>query len=662
MFPPKNFRIAFLGSGLSWAKYPSAKSRRPICPVPSVWSSKSPVGVCSPDHSQVLLYCSCGSGTIAFYKGLDEILVTPSQPPEILVGSDSHHFKMRLTVAATSFLLPGNSAWHPLKAVAELIFSDFSDWGAVLFRRRQTAEICEGLAFIVFLSDVISSDAVAALEREQGPLLHHIDDLLAPILLSIDQALANGAVNPLIVAWNVPHPASAIRSARRTPIWELIAMRWQGLIRERQSKSPGLLLLSMDNSFAIAGYKNCFDIRNYYAAHCHLSPSGVGVLAEQIAELILRWTQPVKKVLALDCDNTLWGGVIGEDGLAGIRLGQDGVGLAYTHFQRVARALARAGTLLVLVSKNQEWDVWEVFAQHPGMVLSREDIVSSRINWKDKSANLVEIADELGLGLDSFVFWDDNFLEREAVCKYLPQVTVPDVPADVVRWAGWLESTHLFASFQITQEDVSRSDLYQSRARFISSSTQFTAEADFLKSIHLRATCVSITEASVARAAQLTNKTNQFNLRTRRYNEAEIRALISQPGTVSFLAHLQDKFGDHGQVGLVLTSGVNGTHIAFLDTFLLSCRVLGRHLEAWMLKRCIDRLRDNGFEILLGEFIATERNNVSANFLQAHGLTPIEQCDPSLCKELLPFVKGYSGQLYAARLSDMPIPYLELYS
>jgi FkbH-like protein len=564
-------------------------------------------------------------------------------------------------LAGTSLLLPGNSAWQNLKKKYALEFADFSQWSSLLFQPHSSQLDVGTMVLLFFLQDVLSEEHCAALDRASAPP-EQMDDLLRPLLVGIEHALSTQTSRTLIVAWSNASQFSAIESARRQPVWERIAARWEALLRELQRRSANLFLLPMDSFFAVVGRENCFDSRNYYAARCRLSSRGLAVLAGQIEELLLRLEHPAKKVLALDCDNTLWGGVIGEDGLAGIRLGEDGIGTAYADFQKVVQRLTRAGVLLVLLSKNNESDVWQMFEQHPSMALKREDIIAARINWNDKSANLVELAKELDLGLDSFVVWDDNPLEREHLRSGLPQVAVPEIPGEVWQWPGWLESSPLFARFETTDEDLRRGEMYKGRARFQSESAGFTTETDFLKSIKLEPTALTITEATLTRAAQLTAKTNQFNLRTCRYSGSELRTLVAEPGTIAFLSHLKDRFGDHGNVGLAIARPLAGARVALLDTFLLSCRVLGRHLEAWMLAECVRQLRRSPAEILLAEFIASERNQVAAGFLAEHGLIAAAYWDSEMQTAVQPFAKALTGELFAARLSQIAIPYLDIYS
>ncbi len=557
-------------------------------------------------------------------------------------------------------MLPGNSAWQRLSGDHALLFGDFAEWSSLLLNPQLNSHEVDTFVFVVFLQDVISSENIPALiEGKASP--QDLDDLLAPLLMAIEH-FASHSSSRLIVAWSNAHCTGAVEYGRRIPAWDLISSRLEARLREWQPHSKTLFLLPLDRFLAEAGRENCFDSRNYYAAHCRLSQRGLAVLAKQIAGLTKRFFSAPKKALVLDCDNTLWGGVLGEDGLAGIRLGQDGAGAAYADFQRVVRNLAQRGVLLALASKNDESIVWQAFEEHPSMVLRRSDIVAFRINWRDKSDNLAELAGELGVALDSFVFWDDNPLEREKVRARLPDVTVADIPREVWHWPDWLESSDLFTPFENTTEDFRRAEMYRSRALFRSESARCRNESDFLKSIQLRPTVVPVSEALVSRAAQLAIKTSQFNLRTRRYDEAEIRQITHEENAVSFLVHLEDKFGDHGNVGLAIARRTRNHNVAFLDTFLLSCRVLGRHLEAWMLDQCLHRLRVVQVGILLAEFAPTERNHVAATFLSEHGFVSDAQWSPDLRSMLEPLVNGREGRFFALDLANAAVPYLDIYA
>jgi FkbH-like protein len=588
------------------------------------------------------------------------VLKNSDTPPGVRDTGTESQAQRRITLAGTSFLLPGNSAWQPLSGDHALEFGEFAEWSSLLLNPQPNSREADTFVFVVFLQDIISFESIPTLiEGRASP--EDLERILEPVLMAIDRFDSQSS-NRLIVAWSNAHCPGAVEYGRQDPPWDLICSGLEARLRERQAGSSTLFLLPLDKFFAEIGRENCFDSRNYYAAHCRLSQRGVAVLARQIAELTNRFFSAPKKVLVLDCDNTLWGGVLGEDGLAGIRLGQDGAGTAFSDFQRVVRNLAKKGVLLALASKNDEAIVWQAFDEHPSMILRRSDILAFRINWRDKSDNLAELADELGVALNSFVFWDDNPLERDSVRARLPDVTVPDVPREVWRWPNWLESSNWFATFGNTAEDFRRSEMYRSRARFRLESGQSGGDSDFLKSIQLRPMLLPVSEALVSRAAQLAMKTNQFNLRTCRHGELAIRQISNEENAVSFLVRLQDKFGDHGSVGLVIARGKRSHKVAFLDTFLVSCRVLGRHLEAWMLDQCAKQLRTKQVSVLLAEFVPTDRNHVAATFLPEHGFISEAQWNPDLRNMLEPLLNGHVGQLFALDLANPAVPHLDAYA
>ncbi|MBI5524064.1 MAG: HAD-IIIC family phosphatase [Desulfarculus sp.] len=569
----------------------------------------------------------------------------------------------RIQICGTSFLLPGNPAWSALGQGWEPVFAGFDEWPRLLLDPVPPVDPPAALAWVLFLEDLLPAAALApALAlKDPGQRRQALAELLAPLLLPLDARLANHPQTPVIVAYSLPAVGSAIESGRGLPAWEHARQALEELLRARVDQHPGLLLLPLDRQLARLGLDQAFDDRNLYAARCRLSQAGLRVLAGCLGQLLERQKTAAKKVLVLDCDNTLWGGVVGEVGLAGLALGQDGLGKAFQDFQRAAQDLGRTGILLAIVSKNNEEDVWEVFDQHAGMVLTRDDLVAFKVNWRDKASNLLELAADLDLGADSFVFWDDNPLEREVVKARASQVTVVDPPADVTRWPRLLRDLPLFGRFETTTEDAKKKAQYQARAQFKAEQGRVVDETGFLRSIALKPSLVPIGQGSVARAAQLCAKTNQFNLRVIRHTQADILALADEPGAVAFLGHLADRFGDHGNVALVLARPTADPEVAFLDSFMLSCRVLGRHFEAWMLARAVAQLRERGASWLIAEFIPQKRNQVAQDFLAGHGLMPWDQAPAPARERLAPLCQGLGGQIHLAELASLTIPYLEIY-
>jgi len=554
---------------------------------------------------------------------------------------------IRLT--STSFLMPGNSAWRSLGEAHQLDFGAFGDWPQVLADPAQETVV----AWVVFLDDVLSVEASDDAS---------FDALLATLLAPLDARLARGSQRPVLVAWTSAAGGSVIEAARTPSASRALAARFEAALYERARQAPALHVLPLDQVFAKAGRDRCFDNRNYYAAHCRLSMTGLGALAAALGEILHRLSAPARKVLVLDCDNTLWGGVVGEDGVGGLTLGQDGTGAAYVDFQRAVKRLAQRGTVLAIASKNEEADVWSVFDTHPAMVLKRQDMAAWRINWSDKSHNIAVLAEELGIGLDSIAFWDDNPIERETVRAALPQVLVLDCPQQVIDWPKALLECSAFARFEVTAEDRRKTALYKARAEFVTELSERSDRVSFLRSIELRPQALPIEPASLARAAQLCAKTNQFNLRAARHSPADLTEIARTDGAVALLARLSDRFGDHGIVGLAIARPTADPDVAFLDTFLLSCRVLGRHLEAWLLDACVRPLREGGVRYLAGEFIPRERNAMAAGFLAEHGFAPLESL--AARDQVRAAIDGLAagGKLYTADLKSLAIPHLEIYA
>jgi FkbH-like protein len=387
-------------------------------------------------------------------------------------------------------------------------------------------------------------------------------------------------------------------------------------------KYTNLYLINLDDHLGVVGFNNAFDTRNWYFSHCRLSLTGLKNLTSVLDDLLDRFINPRKKVLVLDCDNTLWDGVVGEDEVAGIRLGSDGLGMAFSDFQNVIKEIAGTGILLAICSKNNEADVWEVFDKNPNMKIAKNEIVAYRINWSDKHINLIEMADELGLSLDSFVFWDDNPLERALVKSELPMVEVIDVPEDVMRWPSMLRTLNSLRAYEVTSEDRSKLNQYKARANFSRNMEVGGSKIDFLKSIRMKAQLVDLTPHFLERAHQLVSKTNQFNLRGVRYTLSDLELSMSDPKSILQLGSLEDSFGDHGIVSFLIGKVVS-KDVVFIDTFVMSCRVLGRHFEHWMLYSLVNKLNLRGFKYVIAEYIPSQRNQVCQYLVKDSPFVPI---------------------------------------
>jgi FkbH-like protein len=362
------------------------------------------------------------------------------------------------------------------------------------------------------------------------------------------------------------------------------------------------------------------DARLWYLARMRLSPQGLAALADAVAEHVAASRGLSRKVVAVDLDDVLWGGVVGEVGLAGIELGEDGIGLAYQDLQRELLGLSQVGVLVVAASKNNPGDVDEVLDRHPGMVLRREHFAALRANWQDKVTNLRELAEELDLGLDSFVFLDDNPVERDWVRAALPEVLVPELPHDPVERPAFLRRAPWFRRISVTGADAARTESYLAQSRRRELHARVTSFDDFLAELGQEVVVEPLHEGSLARAAQLAQRTNQFNLATRRYTVAELEAIAADPATEAYTLALSDRFGDSGITGLAILRFLDGT--AEIDTLLLSCRVLGRRVEDAFLAFLGERARERGARVLLGRYVESPRNEQVRSFYPERGFEP----------------------------------------
>jgi FkbH-like protein len=554
-----------------------------------------------------------------------------------------------LRITGTSNLLAHNKGWDVLTKDVQVSFGEYGDWVRVFNNYEEYPVL-----WVVFLDDMISPDRL--LDNPKCDWQDYLKVILQPLTSRL-----NAEKNPTLVAFSGWRPESIVSRARFPSSWEQIAMLFKKHIYGLAEKHPMLHLISLDDVFAEQGMLKCFDTRNYYTSRCRMSFQGLECLSGAVKKVLQRVENAAKKVLVLDCDNTLWGGVIGEVGLSGITLGSDGLGQAFSDFQRAAIILASQGVLLTIASMNNEDEVWEVFEKHPGMQIRKNDLVAWRINWQEKTKNLEELANELNLGIDSFVFWDDNPLEREKMRLTLPQVMTPEVPQDVTVWPSLLDSFDAFAKFSLTDEDSKKVQQYKQRSEFVTEQKQVCDQTVFLKSIFLHPTTLPLTEETFARAEQLCQKTNQFNLRTERYTLSNLRNIAKDSHYESFLVKLKDRFGNHGIVALVIVRMKGDS--AFLDSFLMSCRILGRQLEAWILHEMGERLKANGCRWILAEFLPTPRNTVASSFLPDHGLTFFEWKKLTRKHPVysLHNLVDESGLHYYADLENLLIPNLEVF-
>jgi FkbH-like protein len=360
----------------------------------------------------------------------------------------------------------------------------------------------------------------------------------------------------------------------------------------------------------------------WYSFHMALSPTATVTLAQNLAGIVKSVYGKTKKCLVLDLDNTLWGGVIGDDGVQNLVLGRDHpVGEAFADFQRYVKGLQRRGVILAICSKNDLENAKEGFS-HPDSVLKLEDFSAFKANWNPKPDNIREIAAELNIGLDSLVFVDDNPAERAFVAEQLPEVAVPDVGSDASRYAEVLELERYFEVDKVVPDDLNRSAFYGSNAQRSEYQTGFGNYGEFLTSLEMTAEIGPFCPVYLERITQLINKTNQFNLTTRRYTSAEVDAIAGSPSFVALYGRLADKFGDNGLVSVLIGRQLDKT--VELDLWLMSCRVLKREMEFAMFDALVEQCQSRGIRRIVGVYVPSKKNSMVAGHYAGLGFTRVE--------------------------------------
>lgn len=390
---------------------------------------------------------------------------------------------------------------------------------------------------------------------------------------------------------------------------------------------PSVTILDLEQVSARYGKQKWFDAAYWYTAKHYPTADALPLLVDQQVALIRAGLGLSRKVLVLDLDNTLWGGIIGEDGLAGIRLGPPSkVGEAHQTLQEYAAELKERGILLAVCSKNNDADARLPFLHHDAMRLRLDDFVVFQANWHDKPANLREIARQLNLGIDSFVFLDDNPVERALVRHEIPEVAVPECGADPARYIDALDRGLYFEALSLSQEDYERHQSYRANLLRDEMKTQAASLEEFLDQLDMEAEHSPFHHTVLARVMQLLGKTNQFNLTTRRHSEEQICRMMSSNEYWTQYFKLKDRFGDNGLVGLLIVRRLPEALPTWeIDTWLMSCRVIGRRMEQFMLQVLVEAARAAGIQLLRGVYVPTAKNAMVAELYPQLGFVQTGQ-------------------------------------
>lgn len=401
-------------------------------------------------------------------------------------------------------------------------------------------------------------------------------------------------------------------------LWQL---RKLNLLLMQGAQKEEIYLVDISYVQTLYGRKRFHDEKLYYLAKMPFSTEVLPAIAREVISIVKAVMARFKKCVILDLDQTLWGGVIGDDGLEGIQIGELGLGHAFQEFQCWLKELTKRGIILAVCSKNDENVAKEPFLKHPEMVLRLEDIAVFVANWEDKADNIKKIADILNLGMDSFVFIDDNPFERNLVRSMLPEVTVPELPEDPALYLSYLKEQNLFETISYSEADQDRTRQYREEAGRTSLKQQFATYGEYLEHLGMVAEAKPFDTFHIPRIAQLSQRSNQFNLRTVRYTEEEAAELARDDRYITLYFTLRDKFGDHGLISIVVMKKEEDT--LFIENWLMSCRVLKRTMEAFIVNTILEEAKKAGKSRVVGEYIRTPKNAMVEHLYEEMGFHPL---------------------------------------
>lgn len=393
-------------------------------------------------------------------------------------------------------------------------------------------------------------------------------------------------------------------------------------IEKAFQKDNQVFIFNYDSFCSKWGKNNIIDSKMYYLGDIKIKLNYIPKLCEEYISYIKPMMSLTKKCIVLDLDNTLWGGIVGEDGLEGIKLGPTPEGRPFLEFQKYLLSLFNRGIILAINSKNNPEDALNVLRKHPHMILKEEHFASIQINWNDKISNMKTIAKEINIGLDSLVFFDDDKLNREMVRTALPEVKVIDLPEDPSLYLKTLTDLNDFNIFYFSDEDKKKGQMYADQRKRLELSSTTSDITEYLKALNMVVTIEKANFFTVPRLSQLTQKTNQFNMTTKRYLEEDIKEFSNSDNHLIFSIKVEDKFGDNGITGMAIVDKKD--EIWEIDTFLLSCRVIGRRVEETMLAYILEEARKEKVKKLIGKFIQTKKNIPAKGFYEKNNFKLIE--------------------------------------
>jgi len=389
-------------------------------------------------------------------------------------------------------------------------------------------------------------------------------------------------------------------------------------LRNYLKNEPSVFLYDFNSFVAKHGEYHVFDFRQYFFGDINISLEMIETFADELMSYIKPLMGINKKCIILDLDNTLWGGVVGEDGFEGIDLEPNGKGKAFMEFQYRLLSLQQRGIILAVNSKNNPNDALKVIREHPYMILKEKHFACLKINWNDKASNMKEIAEELNIGLDSMVFFDDDKINQELIRNFLPEVLVAELPNDPSLYAKFLSNMNDFNVLKITSDDTNRGEMYSQQKNRKNLEKSTTNLDEFLNQLGIKIKIKNADKFTIPRISQLTLKTNQFNLTTKRYQEEDISNFIKNKNMLVGCVQVEDKFGDNGTTGVFIIDKKNSSEWN-LDTFLLSCRVMSRKVEDAIFSHIVSTAKKEGVKKINANYLPTQKNKPCESFLSDMG-------------------------------------------
>jgi len=460
----------------------------------------------------------------------------------------------------------------------------------------------------------------AALGNWTGDPLDFLRDQSESMLAIWDALKSHSPATILQSNFVLPHERYFGNFDQKVPgAFYTIAQSLNALLAEEARSRPGVLINDVEALASWVGRRNWFDDRLWDLAKAFCALDCLPAAAKNIVDIVMATRGRVIKCIILDLDNTLWGGVIGDDGLDGILLSAHGDGESFYRFQAYLKGLRKRGILLAVCSKNEMHNALLPFEKHPDMLLRREDITAFVADWNDKAQNILKIRDILNIGLDSMVFLDDNAFERNLVRSLVPEVIVPELPEDPADYVRDLSELNLFESTSFSAEDLNRAELYRAEAVRREQQTQFGSAGEFLASLDMRIVVSRFDPFHLPRIAQLIQRSNQFNLTTHRYSESECAALMEDSRYVPLYVKLSDRLGDHGLIGIIVLEPT--TEKLWIRDWLMSCRVLARGVEQYLMNLVVEQACSLRVSQIGGEYIPTAKNGMVSEFFAQFGFT-----------------------------------------